>query len=167
MVEVFRTPEDKDRPPANMKLANTYAGYFFGYWLSRHYFGYTRLLGNTNNAVYYRRLMGNATYNAAGQIRPTYTSDPGDASDGRLDPSQGGRWHRPWDPQLQAEWMDAVYKLAFSKPYVESVAWADLADMSHSLPGCGLLDDMLKPKPSYVKLQELRERFHQWHLKKG
>src|SRR5438552_9195305 len=93
--------------------------------------------------------------------------DSGDASDGRLDPSQGGRWHRPWDPQLQAEWMDAVYKLAFSKPYVESVAWADLADMSHTLPGCGLLDDMLKPKPAYAKLQELREKLHQWHLKKG
>ena len=107
-------------------------------------------------------------------VNRAYVSDPPplhppryDQLVDRLDPSQGGRWHRPWDAQLQAEWMDAVYKLAFSKPYVESVAWADLADMSHSLPGCGLLDDMLKPKPSYVKLQELRERFHQWHLKKG
>ena len=81
--------------------------------------------------------------------------------------AQGGRWHKPWDPQLQAEWMDAVYKLAFSKPYVESVAWGDLADLSHKLPGGGLLDDMLKPKPSYTKLQELREKFHQWHVKKG
>jgi len=26
---------------------------------------------------------------------------------------------------------------------------------------------MLKPKPSYAKLQDLREKFHQWHLKKG
>jgi hypothetical protein len=95
------------------------------------------------------------------------TSDPGDASDGHLDPSQAGRWHRPWDPQVQAEWMDAVYKLAFSKPYVESVAWGDLADLSQQLPGGGLLDDMLKPKPSYMKLQELREKFHQWHAKKG
>jgi hypothetical protein len=63
--------------------------------------------------------------------------------------------------------MDAVYKLAFSKPYVESVAWGDFADLSQNLPAGGLLDDMLKPKPSYVKLQELRERFHQWHAKKG
>ena len=63
--------------------------------------------------------------------------------------------------------MDAVYKLAFSKPYVESVAWGDLADLSQNLPGGGLLDDMLKPKPSYGKLQELREKFHQWHAKKG
>jgi hypothetical protein len=49
----------------------------FGYWLSRKAFGYTELLTNTNNAVFYRRLMGNATYNANGQVRPTYTAEPG------------------------------------------------------------------------------------------
>lgn len=49
----------------------------FGYWLSRRAFGYTELLTNSNNAVYYRRLMGAATYNTSGQIRPTYTVEPG------------------------------------------------------------------------------------------
>ncbi len=49
----------------------------FGYWLSRKTFGYTELLTNTNNAVFYRRLMGPATYNAQGQVRPTYTTEPG------------------------------------------------------------------------------------------
>jgi hypothetical protein len=49
----------------------------FGYWLSRKKFGYVELLTNTNNAVFYRRLMGNATYNAQGQIAPTYTTEPG------------------------------------------------------------------------------------------
>jgi DNA uptake protein ComE-like DNA-binding protein len=43
--------------------------------------------------------------------------------------------------------MDAVYKLAMSKPYVESIAWGNLADMSHTVPAGGLLDDMLKPRP--------------------
>jgi hypothetical protein len=51
----------------------------FGYWLSRKTFGYTELLTNTNNGVFYRRLMGAATYNAAGQIRPTYTAEPTNA----------------------------------------------------------------------------------------
>ena len=91
------------------------------------------------------------------------TTDSGDESNGKLDPSQGGRWHKPWDQQLQAEWIEAFYKLAFSKPYVESVAWGNLADLSHTIPGGGLLDDMLKPKPAYAKIQELREKFHQWH----
>jgi hypothetical protein len=49
----------------------------FGYWLSRKTFGYTELLTNTNNGVFYRRLMGAATYNAAGQVRPTHTGEPG------------------------------------------------------------------------------------------
>ena len=51
----------------------------FGYWLSRKMFGYTELLTSQNNAVFYRRLMGNATYNATGQVRPTYTAEPANA----------------------------------------------------------------------------------------
>jgi hypothetical protein len=48
----------------------------FGYWLSRKTFGYTELFTTQSNAVFYRRVMGNATYNAQGQIVPTYTADP-------------------------------------------------------------------------------------------
>jgi hypothetical protein len=87
------------------------------------------------------------------------TPDADDRSEGRLDPSVAGRWKRPWDPQLQAEWIEVVYKLLLSKPFVESVAWGNLADIHPTLPGGGLLDDMLKPKPSFNKLQELRETY--------
>lgn len=86
------------------------------------------------------------------------TPDPSDTSDGRLNPSLAGRWRRPWDPQLQAEWLEAVYQLALSKPFVESIAWSNLADLHPTLPGGGLLDDVLQPKPSLQKLQQLRER---------
>ena len=48
--------------------------------------------------------------------------------------------------------------------YVESIAWGSLADINPAIPGGGLLDDMLKPKPSFAKIQELRETFHR---KKG
>jgi hypothetical protein len=88
-----------------------------------------------------------------------HTADPADRSEGKLDPSTAGRWKRPWDSQLQAEWMDIVYKLALSKPFVESVAWANLSDSNTTLPAGGLLDDMLKPKPAFTKLQDLREGF--------
>jgi len=93
--------------------------------------------------------------------------DPADASDGRLDPAAAGRWHRPWDEQLQADWMDAVSKLALSKPYVESLAWSSLADPGHSLPGGGLLDAKNKPKVAYRKAQELRQLFHSWSGKRA
>jgi hypothetical protein len=95
------------------------------------------------------------------------TPDPTDSSEGHLDPANGGRWHRPWDPQLQAEWMEQVYRVALSKPFVESVAWANLADMGHTLPGGGLFDDMMQPKPVFERLHKLREQFHQWTGRKG
>jgi hypothetical protein len=75
-----------------------------------------------------------------------------------IDPATGGRWHRPWDPQLQADWMDAVYALALSKPFIESIAWGNLADIRPTLPGGGLLDDMMRPKPSFQRLLQLREK---------
>jgi hypothetical protein len=92
-------------------------------------------------------------------------ADPSDRSEGKLDPSLAGRWRRPWDPQLQADWIDGMYRIAFSKPFVESVSWANIADRNHTLPGGGLLDDMLQPKASFIKLQEMRERFHSWSKK--
>ena len=60
---------------------------------------------------------------------------------------------------MQAEWIDTIYRLLLSKPFVESVAWGNLADINPTLPGGGLLDDMLKPKPSFFKVQELREAY--------
>jgi hypothetical protein len=95
------------------------------------------------------------------------TPDPSDVSEGRLDPALGGRWHRPWDPQLQAEWLEAVYRVALSKPFVESVAWSNLADMGQTLPAGGLLDDMLQPKPVFERLHKMRDQFHQWTGRKG
>jgi hypothetical protein len=93
---------------------------------------------------------------------------PGRASPdvgGTIDPAQAGRWRRPWDQQLQADWMEAVYNMAFSKPFVESIAWANLADLQPTLPGGGLLDDMLHPKPSFQRLQLMREKFKQFQKK--
>ncbi|HSI37020.1 MAG: endo-1,4-beta-xylanase [Phycisphaerae bacterium] len=88
--------------------------------------------------------------------------DSSDASGGRVDPSAAGRWRRPWDAQLQAEWMEGAYKTALSKPFVESIAWANLADIGHTLPGGGLFDDMLQPKPVFERLQKMRDVFHGW-----
>jgi hypothetical protein len=85
--------------------------------------------------------------------------DPADQSEGRNDPQLAGRWRRPWDPQLQADWMEAVYQIALSKPFVESITWANLADLNPRLPAGGLLDERLNPKPAFLRLQQLREKF--------
>ena len=62
--------------------------------------------------------------------------------------------------------MEAVYHLALSKPFVESVAWSNLADLHPTLPGGGLLDDMLQPKPAFQQLQQMREKFRQFQVRK-
>ena len=70
---------------------------------------------------------------------------------------EGGRWFRKWDRELQAQWLRDVYSLCMSKPFVESVAWADLVDGKRTvLPGAGLFDDLLQPKASAVALRDLR-----------
>ena len=63
--------------------------------------------------------------------------------------------------------MEAVYKLALSKPYVESIAWGNLADSHTTVPAGGLLDDMLHPKPGFNKLQEMRKHYQQFMRKGG
>jgi hypothetical protein len=105
--------------------------------------------------------LGRPVFLTAVGVPSRSTSDSSDTSEGLLNPSLGGRWRRPWDPQLQAEWMEAVYQVALSKPCVESIAWSNLADLRQTLPGGGLLDDVLQPKPSFVKLQQMRERLKQ------
>lgn len=92
--------------------------------------------------------------------------DASDASDGRLDPAAAGVWGRPWDEALQADWMEAVAKLALSKPYIESMAWSALADVGHALPGGGMFDAAMRPRPVYTKAQELRTLFHSWSNKR-
>jgi hypothetical protein len=87
------------------------------------------------------------------------TPDGADQSGGQLDPSRAGRWRKAWDPEVQAEWMSAVYKLALSRPYVESIAWSNLSDMQPTMPAGGLLSDILQPKPAMQRLQELRKQF--------
>ncbi len=93
-------------------------------------------------------------------------ADPSDQSEGHLVPAAAGRWHKPWDQFQQARWVEAVYKLVLSKPFVESIAWGNLADMSPTLPGGGLMDDMLKPKPAFVEVQRMREGYQRQQAKK-
>ena len=86
------------------------------------------------------------------------TPDPTDRSGGALDPSVAGRWHEPWSPAQQAKWLDEFARIALSKPYVENLCWANFADLSATLPGGGLLTDMLQPKPAMQAVQLLREQ---------
>lgn len=69
-----------------------------------------------------------------------------------IDPASG-HWRRPWSQQIQGHWLEAVCQIAASKPYVDSVAWQDLADHSKiELPLGGLLSDEFVPKASLRRM---------------
>jgi GH35 family endo-1,4-beta-xylanase len=73
----------------------------------------------------------------------------------RLHPAEGGWWHRPWDPELQADWVEQFYTIALSKPAVEAVTWWSLSDRRTFWPSGGLLDAADRPKPAYTRLKRL------------
>jgi hypothetical protein len=72
---------------------------------------------------------------------------------------ESGYWHSPWTPERQGHWGGQVLPLLLSKPFVESVVWADLYDHPDTQPpGAGLLAADGKPKPVLKRLATLRQR---------
>ena len=66
-------------------------------------------------------------------------------------------WHRPWDEDLQADWLEQVYTVLYSKPYVQAVNWYDFADFRTFIPNGGLVREDATPKPAYERLRTLLE----------
>lgn len=64
---------------------------------------------------------------------PSVPADP--ATD-----AQVGHWHEGWSPQVQALWSARVFAIAMSKPFVDGVVWAEIADHPAApVPTSGLL----------------------------
>ncbi len=69
----------------------------------------------------------------------------------------GGQWRDAWSESCQSEWVDRFYRLALSKPFVDTVTWHDLTDATATtIPHGGLLKADLTPKPAYQKIVNLR-----------
>lgn len=72
----------------------------------------------------------------------------------------GTGWSGTWTPQAQADYAARFYRTAFANPYVDSISWWDVADDGAQVPGGGLLDANLAPKPVYDALFDLIQ--NQW-----
>ena len=67
-------------------------------------------------------------------------------------------WHRPWDEELQSDWLEGIYTLAYSKPYIEAANWFDLPDPYSYLDNGGLLKNAEgDKKSSFFRLKTLTE----------
>ncbi len=72
-----------------------------------------------------------------------------------------GHWRKPWSPLVQTHWLEAFYSVALSKPFVDSIAWLDLADHDEAdLPHGGLAGADLKAKGAFHRLTALRKNLH-------
>ena len=95
------------------------------------------------------------------EVPSSSKADPRDAWGGSLTAKSGGYWHRPWDEELQTEWLRKFVRIAISKPFVESICWTDLADAHpHNLPYSGLLNGNYSPKPAYKALLALAAQYN-------
>lgn len=66
-----------------------------------------------------------------------------------------GYWKAPWTPELQADYAEAVYTLAYAHPQVHSITWWDVAAANPAVIGGSLLDAKGKPKPVLDRLAGL------------
>lgn len=89
-------------------------------------------------------------------VEPVIASPPGSTEP--IDP-KCGFWRRPWSPLVQSRWLEAIYQIAMSKPFVEAVAWSEIIDHQDlELPQSGLFTDQLQPKNAFRRLLAFRRR---------
>jgi len=132
-------------------------------------FGLQMLMGVPRDGHYVRDLLqisamldefvafGKTVHVSACQVPSNTTTDAQDAWGGEAAISDGGKWHAPWSPRLQAEWLQAFYRIGISKPFVESVCWGDLADRDEQvIPHGGLCSDGMEPKLSFRELRNFK-----------
>ena len=101
--------------------------------------------------------------------RPVQLTEVGASSGPTKDSINNGRleietepfiWHRPWDQELQADWLEGLYTLAYSKPWIEAVNWYDFVDPYSWIKNGGLLESPKgEKKASFDRLIKLKEKW--------
>ncbi len=96
--------------------------------------------------------------------KPLYITEIG-AGSGAAAPAAAGTpdaketepfaWHRPWDEDLQADWLEQMYTVCYSKPYVRAINWYDFSDFRPYIVNGGLVREDASAKQSYNRLKGL------------
>ncbi len=82
---------------------------------------------------------------------------PSQNGDGLHKPEVAGIWHQQWSQAKQAQWLKQFYKIALSKPFVDTVTYSNIIDTANStIAYSGLLTNQLIPKKSFNTLKKLR-----------
>lgn len=70
-------------------------------------------------------------------------------------PNEPYAWHRHWDEELQADWLEQVYTIYFSKPYIKAINWYDFSDFRPFIVNGGLVREDCSTKLSFHRLKNL------------
>jgi hypothetical protein len=125
-------------------------------------FGLQMRFGKNQSGMHIRDMMQiSAILDYLGPVaKPLYVTDvaiPSQTGEGLHDGNAAGTWHQEWDESRQSQWLEQFYGIALSKPFVDSVTYANLADMRDStIAHSGLLTEQLEPKESFRTLKSLR-----------
>lgn len=74
-------------------------------------------------------------------------------------PKESPPWHEVWSEKTQADWVEGMYTIAYSKSYIQGIGWWSLQDGREFWPWGGLLRHDGTPKPSYHRIKALQEKW--------
>ena len=126
-------------------------------------FGLSMRFGKNQAGMHVRDMMQiSAVLDYFGSVaKPLCITDmevPSQKGAGLNDGEAAGVWHQEWDQAQQGQWIKQFYKIALSKPFVDTVTYSNLIDTQDStIPNSGLLTARLEPKKSFRTLKELHE----------
>jgi len=73
-------------------------------------------------------------------------------------------WIRHWDEELQADWLEYIFTLAYSRPYIGAANWYDFVDPYGYLKSGGLLrSPQGEKKAAFYRLHKIQKN---WRLLK-
>jgi GH35 family endo-1,4-beta-xylanase len=64
-------------------------------------------------------------------------------------------WRRPWDEDLQADWLEQMYTVCYSKPFIKAINWYDFSDFRPYIVNGGLVREDASTKQSFQRLKSL------------
>lgn len=126
-------------------------------------FGLQMWFGDNKSGMLIRDMMHlSSLLDYFGPIAKTlYITDveiPSESPKGRDNHSSAGLWHGQWNQKRQGQWIEQFYKIAISKPFVDSVVYSNLVDAEdYAVANSGLLTGKLEPKESFQTLKKIHK----------
>lgn len=69
-------------------------------------------------------------------------------------------WRRPWDEELQADWLEEVYTIYYSRPLIKAINWYDFSDFRPFIVNGGIVREDASPKMAFDRLKDLLKNWN-------